>query len=114
MVLIKLNALYKNFIRINAIGLLKKEEVKAIKNFFLNFEQIEFNLYDEEKIIVKKDDINLKYVTANEYKTLIDLEFRNFGYRNLIYELVYISKKYYNDEEENKILKEEMNKKGIY
>ncbi len=42
------------------------------------------------------------------------MEFRNFGYRNLIYELVYISKKYYNDEEENKILKEEMNKKGIY
>ncbi len=114
MILIKLNSMYKNFIEISGTGLLKKEEAMAIENFFLTFEQTELKLYDEETIIIKKDDITLKYVNANEYKTLVDLGFRNFGYRHLIYELVFISKKYSNNIEKNDILKEEMKKIDIY
>lgn len=114
MILIKLNSTYKNFIQIRATGLLKKEEAKALENFFLTFEQTELKLYDEETVVIKKDDISLKYVNANEYKTLVDLEFRNFGYRHLIYELVYIAQKYSNNIENNEILKEEMKKNNIY
>lgn len=114
MILVQMTSKYKNFIDICGTRLLKKEEAKALENFFLTFEQTEVKLYDEENVVIRKNDIVLTYVDANVYNNLVDLNFRNFGYSHLIYELIYISQKYSKDMEKNEALNEDLKVKNIY
>lgn len=114
MILVKLNSKYKNFIDINGIRLLKKEDAEKIENFFIMYEQIELKIYDEETVIVKRGDISLEYINANLYNDLLDLKFDEFGYSNLIYDIVYLSSRYEIDDEKNDEIKEKLKENNIF
>lgn len=92
MILVKLE-LYEGINKIHALKLIRKEEADKLEYYLKSFIETKIRLDNGDTTLLKRENINYKYITIEQYTALKELDILSFGHYYIIDELLYLANK---------------------